>query len=293
MKPFYTLVILAFFLIHTRIQAQQIIQMEYEPSPTGVKLAKAESTYGPPEKPDVVANISRPSLTAYLPAPEKANGTALIIAPGGGFHFLAFRNEGTDLAAWCVEHGIAAFVLKYRVVPTTREPWVEFGEKLEKDREKMDKEMAPVIELAKADGRAAIEHVRSHAKDYGIKPDRVGIIGFSAGGTLAAAAAFEYTSKENRPDFVAPIYPALHVVKMDSLPADPMPMFVAVANDDNFGFQMPSIDLYKKWSQASLPIELHIYEKGGHGFGMKKQGLPSDKWVDAFWTWLQDLFEEK
>lgn len=233
-----------------------------------------------------VSNVSEPSLTAYLPEASRANGTALIIAPGGGFHTLSIDNEGRHVAAWCVENGIAAFVLRYRLVPTGENPGQEFMAKLQGGREEMDRAMAPYIDLAKADGLAAIGYVRAHAADYGIKPDRVGIIGFSAGGTLAGAAALEYTGAADRPDFAAPIYGAMHVLDLQSVPASPMPVFLTVTGDDFFGFQAQSIAFFQVWNAAKLPVELHLYEQGGHGFGMRKQSLPSDAWIDAFQAWL-------
>ena len=232
-----------------------------------------------------VSNVSKPTLAVYLPEASKSNGTALIIAPGGGFHTLSIANEGSHVAAWCIENGIAAFVLKYRLVPTGENPGQEFVAKLEKGQEEMDRSMAPYIALAKADGLAAIAHVRENAEQYNISPNQIGIMGFSAGGTVAAAAAYEYTSEKNRPDFSAPIYPALHVVNTSEMPEKPMPLFIAVTSDDFFGFQTQTVDLYKQWNGARQPIELHIYEKGQHGFGMKKQNLPSDNWIEVFGAW--------
>ena len=234
----------------------------------------------------IVSNVSEPTLTVHLPEKSEAIGSALIIAPGGGFHGLSIDNEGTKVASWCNERGMAAFVLKYRLVPTGENPFQEFAEKMEKGDEHMQKTMGPYIALAKADGLAAIAHVRNHAEEYNIDPDRIGIIGFSAGGTVAAGAALEYTKEENRPDFIAPIYGALHLFDLENLPEKPMPLFMAVTGDDFFGFQNQSIQMYKSWNAANLPAELHIYEKGGHGFGMRKQNLPSDAWINALGAWL-------
>ncbi|HSR60980.1 MAG TPA: alpha/beta hydrolase, partial [Robiginitalea sp.] len=192
-----------------------------------------------------VSNVSQPTLTVFLPEPSKATGTGLIIAPGGGFHLLSIDNEGNDVAAWCTEHGIAAFVLRYRLVPTGENPGQEFREKLQNSQQDMDRQMAPYIELAKADGLAAVAWVRAHAAQYGVQPDRVGIIGFSAGGTLAAAAALNYTSDSDRPDFAAPIYGALHVLDLQKIPENPMPVFMAVSGDDFFGFQNQSMKLFQ------------------------------------------------
>ncbi len=199
--------------------AQQVIELNSLPNPPDINWENSEGESLFPNSTDrILANVSKPTLTAYLPDAANANGTALIIAPGGGFHFLSIDNEGESVAKWCVEQGIAAFVLRYRLVPTFGNPMQEFMAKLEASQEDMDREMAPIIALANADGLAAIEHVRSHADDYGINPSQVGIVGFSAGGTVAAAAAFEYTSRANRPDFTAPIYAALHVVNTQNLP---------------------------------------------------------------------------
>lgn len=233
-----------------------------------------------------VSNVSQPSLTVYLPEGSEANGTALIIAPGGGFHTLAIDHEGIDVATWCVENGIAAFVLKYRLVPTGENPGAEFFQKLQNGQEQMDREIAPYIALAKADGLAAIEYVRSHAGEFNIKTNQIGIIGFSAGGTVAAAAGLEYTSEDNRPDFIAPIYAAMHVLNLEKLPSKPMPLFMAVASDDMFGFQKETLKLYKTWNAAKVPAEMHVYESGNHGFGMRRQDLPSDQWIDTFKNWI-------
>lgn len=234
-----------------------------------------------------VSNVSQPSLIVYQPEESKSNGTAMIIAPGGGFHLLSIDNEGNNVAKWCVKNGITAFVLKYRLVPTGEDPDKEFSEKLKNGQEEMDREMAPYIELAKADALAAIAYVRANAEKYNIKTDKIGIIGFSAGGTLAAAAGLEYTSEANRPDFIAPIYGALHVLDLTKIPAKPMPLFLAVASDDLFGFQNQAIDIYKTWNAAKVPAEIHIYEKGNHGFGMRKLNLPSDHWIETFRVWMK------
>lgn len=264
----------------------EIIHLESAPAAPGMVWNERERTQRSQEGWPVVSNVSSPSLQVIRPEPEIANGTGIIIAPGGGFHMLSMANEGIHMAKWCAERGITAFVLKYRLVPTGADPVGEFRAKVRNGAAQMDREIAPYIELAKEDGLAAIAYVRSHAGDYNLQADRIGIIGFSAGGTLAGAAALEYTSASNRPDFAAPIYGALQVLDLNQPPEEPMPLFLAVTSDDIFGFQKQSVDLYRTWNGAGLPGELHIYEKGGHGFGMRKQNLPSDAWIDAFATWL-------
>jgi acetyl esterase/lipase len=269
-------------------EAQEVIHLSSLPASSEMEWSGGErTTYSFWDRSAIVSNVSEPTLTAYFPEEAKSNGSALIIAPGGGFHGLSIENEGTKVATWCTERGMAAFILKYRLVPTGKNPFQEFAEKMQKGNKHMQETMGPYIKLAKADGLAAIAHVRKHASDYNIDPDRIGILGFSAGGTVAAGAGLEYTHGENRPNFIAPIYGALHLFNLENLPADPMPLFMAVTGDDIFGLQNQSIELYKSWNAARLPAELHIYEKGAHGFGMRKQDLPSDAWIDAFGAWLE------
>jgi acetyl esterase/lipase len=233
----------------------------------------------------VVYNVADPTLTAYLPDPAKANGTAVIICPGGAFHTLSIDSEGIDVAKWLNTKGVAAFVLKYRVVRSvTDDPVAELMPKMS-DIPKLNVENAPVVPLAINDGRKAIEYVREHASQYHVNPARVGIMGFSAGGTVAAGVAFDYTAA-NRPAFVAPIYPYIGALEKTKVLADAPPLFAAAATDDQLGFASQSSNLYNSWIAAGKPAELHMYAKGGHGFGMRKQNLPVDNWIDRFGEWL-------
>jgi beta-glucosidase len=268
------------------IFSQKVISIPSVPTPEGLMWKHPEQqTYSPIFRTEVVANVSSPTLTVYLPKPELATGTALVIAPGGGFHVLSINSEGNDVAKWCVEHGMAAFVLRYRLTPTEGDPVMAFLQAVQ-NPEYMEKTAGPYIQLAKADGMAAIEYVRSHATEFGVRPDRIGIMGFSAGGTLAASAAFEHTAA-NRPNFSAPIYPALErVVNMTTVPDDAPPLFVAVTGDDVFGFQKQCTALYDQWNAAGKSIEMHLYPEGGHGFGMRDQNLMTDGWIERFGEWL-------
>jgi acetyl esterase/lipase len=137
-----------------------------------------------------------------------------------------------------------------------------------------------------ADGLAAVTYVRQHATEWGVSPDRVGVIGFSAGGTVAAGVALRYLP-EGRPAFVAPIYGAAAMFTDAPVPVDAPPMFVAAATDDNLGLAPDSVALYEKWTAAHKSAELHMYARGGHGFGMRKHDLPTDHWIDRFADWLQ------
>ena len=160
----------------------------------------------------VVANVTKPTLTVFKPAPELRNGTAMVICPGGGFLALSIASEGTDVAKYLAAKGVTAFVLKYRLAHTGEDATEEFTA-LYADRQKFREILDKVVPLSIADGLAAVTYVRQHASDWGVSPDRVGIIGFSAGGTVAAGVAFRY-APEGRPAFVALIYAAAPSLKM-------------------------------------------------------------------------------
>ena len=233
-------------------------------------------------------NISKPSLTVFQADPKIASGKAFVVCPGGGFHFLSMDNEGYAVAKWLNAKGITAFVLKYRTEHClTNNPMQEFMSK-QPNTPKFNKDMEPVVGMAIADGKAALAWVRSHAAEYGIKPDQIGIMGFSAGGTVTTGVAMTYDSA-SRPDFAAPIYPYVGSFGNPAVPADAPPIFIAVASDDNFGFQTHCTALYEKWDAAKKSAELHIYKKGGHGFGMQKQNQPTDQWIDRMYEWLTNL----
>ncbi|MDO7848619.1 alpha/beta hydrolase [Hymenobacter sp. M29] len=232
-----------------------------------------------------VYNVTTPTLTAYLPAPGTATGTAVVVCPGGGFHLLDIDNEGTNVAKWLQARGVAAFVLKYRLVHITGPDPAQQMMPLLKDWNQFNAVVAPVVAMDIADGKRAIEYVRSHARELGVQPNRVGLMGFSAGGTVTAGVGYGY-SAANRPDFLASQYAYLAVLPKQPVPADAPPLFVAAASDDDLGLAPQSVQLYSGWQAAGKPAELHVYAKGGHGFGTKTQHLPVDSWLDRFGAWL-------
>lgn len=232
----------------------------------------------------VVYNVSSPTITTYLP--EKPNGTSVIVAPGGAFHTLSIDNEGTDVAKWLNAKGITAFVLKYRVARSfTDDPVKELMGKMGNFKT-LDEENAPVIPLATQDGLTAVKYVRDHAKEFNLDPKKIGFMGFSAGGTLTMSVVYSAIDS-NRPNFVAPIYAYENAIIGTNMPKEKTPIFIAVASDDQLGFMPHSINIYRKWFDAKQPAELHIYEKGGHGFGMRKTGISTDGWIDNFGNWLK------
>lgn len=250
-------------------------------------LQREQETYLPsPYDVKVVRNIAQPTLTVYLPAPAVANGTAVIICPGGAFHFLSIESEGTEVAHWLCTRGVAAFVLKYRVLQTEAydEDFVKQMREIFLNREKLGERMKQAEPLAIADGKQAIKVVRKRAAEWGIVADQIGMLGFSAGGAVTVGAALQY-DEESRPNFVAPIYTAPFGTAI-AVPADAPSLFMVLASDDPLVAEA-SLPLYSAWRGAGHLAELHIYAQGGHGFGMKKQGLPSDHWIDRFADWLQ------
>ena len=267
-------------------QAQKVIRLYPGAAPGSENWKQAEKEFfSQTWQTQVVTNVVNPTLAAYLPDPATANGTAVIIVPGGGFHALSINSEGVDVAKWLNTKGVAAFVLRYRLVQTGEDGVKELMAKMGKGRIEVDANGTDVVPLAVADAFAAIGHVRKNAKEYGVAPNRIGFMGFSAGGTVTASVAFQYAA-DTRPDFVAPVYAYMGAVKPAEVPKDAPPMFLVAATDDQLGLALDSVKLYSQWIATKKPAELHLYAKGGHGFGMRKQNLPTDQWIERFGEWL-------
>jgi acetyl esterase/lipase/lysophospholipase L1-like esterase len=276
-------IIIVFFLLFAMgVKAQQkVIPLYNGPGP-----GSENWTYNEKITPDsnIVYNVSHPTLTVYAPDPSINTGTAVIVCPGGGFYILSIKSEGTQVADYLTQKGITVFLLKYRVGQSmTDSPGQELGAAMRKS-DFADK-IKLTIPLSIADGKEAVKYVRAHAAEYGLSPDRIGIMGFSAGGTVAASTAFNYTA-DNRPDFAAPIYAFMPPELQSAVAADAPPLFLCAATDDQLGLAAHSVDLYSKWLAAKKQAELHIYTKGGHGFGMNKRNIPTDTWIDRFGDWL-------
>lgn len=244
----------------------------------------------------MVRNVVTPTLTMYRPPAGKANGTSVIIAPGGAFRFLMVDYEGVEMARWLTERGVTVFVLRYRLLhtPEDKAAMNEYLDKLSKALAARDtrsetppvsdQRSLPAVKLAEDDGRQAIRYVRSHASKWSLDPHRIGIAGFSAGGAAVMGPVMQHDA-ESRPDFAAPIYPAYRAAT--PVPADAPPLFIVIADDDKLISPNSSARLYMTWHSAGKPAELHIFSRGNHGFGMKKQNTPSDRWIDLFYAWMQ------
>jgi acetyl esterase/lipase len=228
-----------------------------------------------------VSNVHNPSIVPYLPAPDTATGIAVVIAPGGGHRILAISHEGYNVGQWLADHGIAAFVLKYRLEKGTS------GANYTHEKE------------ALADIQRAIRFVRHRAHEWHINPDAIGVIGFSAGGEMAALAAQQFDDGEStaadpidrvssKPSFQALIYPGRSqqfVPDKDSPPA-----FLVCAFDDRRDISAGLADLYLRFHEAGVPAELHIYSSGGHGFGLRTgvEDRPVHAWPARFVEWLSE-----
>lgn len=258
------------------------IRLYRGPAPGSEHWAHAEHRYfSEIFQTEVVTNVVVPTLTPVLP--DAGTGTAVIVAPGGGFHALSIETEGHQLARWLAGRGIAAFVLKYRLVPGGADPVAEMVEKFATGTAEAD--MAAIAPLAVADAEAAVRLVRARAAEWHVEPDRVGFVGFSAGGNVAVHVA--YTPDPGaRPDFVVPVYAVTRGVDLASPPPGRGPVFVVAATDDPLGLAADAVAIYERWRTAGLAAELHLYANGGHGFGLRTQHLPSDSWIDRFGDWL-------
>jgi dienelactone hydrolase len=217
-----------------------------------------------------------------------------VIAPGGAFHFLMMEHEGHEMARWLNDFGVTALVTTYRLARTPDDDTemiafrATLGAKLDKPT-RTDKEpplrefLRPVRLLGEEDGRQAIRFTREHAAEWGIDPTRVGICGFSAGGGIAMGATMEHDAA-SRPDFSVAIYPAWR--RDLQMPADPPPLFLVIADDDQSIPPMSTSRLYEAWHSAGVPAELHVFGNGAHGFGMNQTGNLSDIWPVLLKNWL-------
>jgi acetyl esterase/lipase len=231
-------------------------------------------------------NVTVATLTPFLPDPAKANGTAVIVAPGGGFTTLSMENEGWDVAKALAAHGVAAFVLKYRLnqtpadlagYETAMRERFSAGAPPRPSPAEMTARIAPAI----ADANAAFALIRKRSGEWHVDPNRIGMVGFSAGAMLTMATTL--AAQNPKPAFIGTIYGSLAPV---TVPADAPPLFVALAADDglmaNGGF-----GLVENWKTAKRPVEFHLYEQGGHGFGMYQKSTTSTGWFDAFASWMR------
>jgi acetyl esterase/lipase len=287
-------VLVAMLAVSTSTPAQEPpkTQMEAPTEPNaiplntgGVEGQTAQETWYRQWGNPFVRNVSHATLTPFLPEPGKANGAAVIVAPGGGFRILSMGDEGWEVAQALKEKGVAAFVLKYRLRPTAPD-WAEFdkGNPLSAPSPGSASGAAPArppIVLPLEDATAAFKLVRARAKEWKVDPNRIGMLGFSAGAGTTMAATLQST--ENKPAFIGLLYGAQRAVEV---PPDAPPMFVALAADDPL-FGNNEYGLITSWKNAGRPVEFHLYQNGGHGFGLGNPPKTSTGWFPQFMLWLE------
>jgi acetyl esterase/lipase len=212
-----------------------------------------------------VTQVHKPTITPYLPTKDKATGAAVIVAPGGGHRILCVTHEGSNVAEWLAAQGIAAFVLRYRLASEEGSTYT-------------------VDDHAVADMHQAIRVVRSRAEEWGIK--NVGVMGFSAGGEVCAIASMKFEAAD-RPDFQALIYPgrSQRIVPLKDSP----PVFLAASSNDRPDISEGLTKVYLDFKKEKVPVELHLYAGGGHGFGLRPgKSAPVDQWIVRFEDWLKE-----
>jgi len=225
----------------------------------------------------VITDVHKPSITVYLPPPGQATGAAVIVAPGGGHREIWIDHEGYNVASWLSEHGVAAFVLKYRLAMATNSTYTVDGDEL-------------------GDMQRAIRLVRSHADEWGINTNRIGVMGFSAGGELAFLAGMHYDDgmanaadpiqrQSCRPDFQALMYPGnLYRIRVS---AKSPPAFLACGANDRPDISLELPKVYLKFKRAKVPVELHVFSGVGHGFGLRPSNTGEiANWPEDFDEWL-------
>ncbi|WP_427964424.1 alpha/beta hydrolase [Altererythrobacter sp.] len=271
-------------MIEIEIPAQPgSIPLDTGPLPGATTGESWHSQYGSP----FARNVTEATLMPFLPDPANASGAAVIVAPGGGFRTLSMKNEGWAVAKSLAERGVAAFVLKYRLNQTPAD-LAEFANPQRPGMPRPLRQGKLTAEQASAaikpqldDSRAAFALIRSRAGEWGIDPDRIGMIGFSAGAMLTIST--ELAVKDADPAFLGDIYgPMTETVVAPDAP----PLFVALAADDPL-FGNAGYGIIQSWRDAGRPVEFHLYEQGGHGFGMYDKTTTSTGWFDAFASWLK------
>ena len=291
------LITFSIFLLGEMAFAQEIINLKVkELSPSN----NEKITYTATGEINMISQVTEPSITIYLPEASKATGVAVILCPGGAMRILGWNNDVLKMAKWLNERGIAAIGLKYRLMdnsqmPPTKDPSKPFGAgfKIEiQDFQNFNKananpstvpEGTDIVYKAAADANEAIMEVRKHAQAWNIDPNKVGFLGFSAGGGVAIAQTVLYTSEDSRPNFLAVNYgPSLIDV---NVPQNAPPLFVC-SNIDHPNVAAGCMALFMEWKKSQKNAEIHLFSGATGGYSIEKQGKPVDAWSELFLNWL-------
>lgn len=265
------------------------------PAPGTQEWKHPETVTHSPNGDRIVSNVVEPTLTVFLPPAERATGAAVVVVPGGALRILSLDNEGTKVARWLNERGIAAFVLKHRtlqippgepLMPRLPAGTAARGEieirNANANPQPDDAGLAEVLRMSVADAQAAMRLVRSRAAEWRVDPHRVGMMGFSAGGGVAVGVTLA-REPGTVPDFLVSLYgPSLQDVHLAD---DAPPLFIAVGSE-HFNVTRGCLALFAAWRAADRPAELHVYDGITGGFGMTKRGVPVDGWNDRLHDWL-------
>lgn len=284
MKKF-TSTILLVLIFSISAYTQEIVKLYEGKAPGSENWNYSEVEFANPgTKTKMVRNVVDPSLTIYAPDKANSTGTAVVICPGGGNVWLSYESEGTAVAQWLAKKGVTAFVLKYRLRKTPEDPkeFEEFWKNFGKPGSTTTPPPAQTRNFGGEDGVKAINYVRQHAGQYNIDPKKVGIMGFSAGAGVTTYVMLNSDST-SQPNFAGAIYGGW--LRGAKVPENAPPLFILCAADDRIAAASP--ELFKAWRDAGKPAELHIYSKGGHGFGMDHLGLPVDNWIERFYEWIK------
>ena len=230
-------------------------------------------------------NISVPEMYLYKAKGDSITDKVMIICPGGALLFSAYEKEGVKLAKKLALNGITALVLKYRTYPR-KGSVIEWSRTL-KTQTAIDSAKT-ILPYSSKDALNPIEIIRNNASKYNINPNKIGLMGFSAGGAVTMEAAYTSISK-NQPNFIAPIYPWMLIVDKQKVPLNKPPAFISCANDDPLMLATPSVQIYQDWISAGAEAELHMFSKGGHGYGMNKINAPVDRWSQLLIDWILAL----
>lgn len=270
----------------------EMLRVKPPSEPTALQLRPVQDAVGPEEiwykagGTYIVRNVTHATLTPVMPAPGKATGAAVIVAPGGAYMLLPIEHEGWQIAKKLADQGITAFVLKYRIskTPEDEKDFAAFARSRGELIAKSLSEGTPMPEepLATEDALAAVKMVRQNAEKWNVDPSRIGLIGFSAGAVTAIKAAISPDAAA-RPDFIASFYPSL---ASESVPHDAPPMFLAIAFDDPL-FGKQDMDIVEAWRKAGRKVEFHGYESGGHGFGFGMPETTTQLVFEQFMLWMK------
>ena len=232
-------------------------------------------------------NISKPGISLYKAKGNSITDKAVLICPGGGLFFSAYEKEGVKLAKKLAQNGITAVILKYRTYPR-KGSVIKWSQTLWNKPQMAIDSAKIILPYSSKDALSAIELIRNNASKYNINPNKIGLMGFSAGGAVTMEAAYTSVIK-NQPNFIAPIYPWMDIVDNQKVPLNKPPAFVSCANDDPLELAAPSVQIYQDWILAGAEAELHMFSKGGHGYGMNKINAPVDRWSQLLIDWILAL----